>query len=63
MIKRKIVIDEDGKPVAVQIDYDTFKRIEEILEDYVIAKMIEEVEEEEAFDLKKARKEYERETK
>ncbi len=61
MIERKILIDENGKPVAVQIDYDTFKKIEEILEDYALAKMIEEVKDDESLDLKSAKEEYEKE--
>jgi len=46
-ISKNYVLDENHQPIAVQIPLDEFEKIEEILENYGLAKMIEEVEEEE----------------
>ena len=43
-INKSYVLDKDQKPIAVQIPIAEFEKIEEILEDYGLAKMIEEVE-------------------
>ena len=43
-INKNYVLDKDQKPIAVQIPIAEFEKIEEILEDYGLAKMIEEVE-------------------
>ena len=42
------------KPIAVQIPIAQFEQIEEILENYGLAKLIEEVEEEETLSKKEA---------
>jgi hypothetical protein len=39
-IKRKYIINEDDKKVAVQLDIKTFEKIERLLEDYVLAESI-----------------------
>lgn len=36
-IKKKYIVDERDKKVAVQLDLKTFERIERMLEDYVLA--------------------------
>jgi hypothetical protein len=36
-LKEKYIINKNQKPVAVQLDIKTFKRIEEVLEDYALA--------------------------
>ena len=43
-ITKNYVLDKDQKPIAVQIPIAEFEKIEEILEDYGLAKLIEEVE-------------------
>ncbi len=40
----KIVLDENQQPIAVQIPIAEFEKIEEILEDYGLAKMMEDIE-------------------
>ncbi len=57
-IEKRFVVDEEGKPIAVQIDLETFKKIEEILEDYGLAKEIQAVEDEESLDITAARERY-----
>jgi hypothetical protein len=39
-LKRTYIVDEQNHRIAVQIDIETFNRIEEILEDYALAKLI-----------------------
>lgn len=46
-IHKSIVVDENQKPVAVQIPFDELQRIEEVIENYGLAKLIGEVEEDE----------------
>lgn len=41
-IKRKYVLDENQNKVAVQIDIEDFEKIEEVLEDYALGKLMEE---------------------
>jgi hypothetical protein len=41
-IKKTYVTDSRKRPLAVQIDIKTFKRIEQVLEDYALGKLIEE---------------------
>jgi len=45
-VHKNYVIDENQRPIAVQIPIAEFEKIEEILEDYGLAKLMEEVEEE-----------------
>jgi len=57
-IARKLVIDENNQPVAVQIDIETFVKIEQVLEDYALGRLIAEVADDEALDLEAARAYY-----
>lgn len=43
-INKSYVLDKDQKPIAVQIPIAEFEKIEEILEDYGLGKLIEKVE-------------------
>jgi hypothetical protein len=45
-VHKNYVLDENQQPIAVQIPIAEFEKIEEILEDYGLAKLMEEVEEE-----------------
>jgi hypothetical protein len=42
-LHRNIVLDENKKPIAVQIPIDEFQRLEEVIENYGLAKLIDEV--------------------
>lgn len=55
-ISKSYVLDENHQPVAVQIPLNEFEQIEEILENYGLSKMIEEVEEEESLSKNQALK-------
>ncbi|MFB2921364.1 MULTISPECIES: hypothetical protein [Aerosakkonema] len=46
-IHKNIVLDENQQPIAVQIPIAEFEKIEEILEDYGLAKLIAEAKNEE----------------
>jgi len=41
-IKKKYLTDEKKRPIAVQVDIETFDRIEQVIEDYALGKLIEE---------------------
>jgi len=41
-IKKKYLTDESKSVIAVQLDIDTFRKIEQILEDFALGKIIEE---------------------
>ncbi len=57
-IKKKYIVDEDQNKVAVQIDITDFEKIEQILEDYALGKLMEENDPAENLDLDEARKLY-----
>jgi hypothetical protein len=42
-IHKKIVLDENQRPFAVQIPIEEFERLEEIIENYGLAKLMDEV--------------------
>ena len=46
-IHKRIIIDENQKPVAVQIPFDEFQRIEEVIENFGLAKLMVETEDDE----------------
>ena len=46
-INKNYVLDSNEKPIAVQIPITEFEKIEEILENYGLAKLMDEVEDEE----------------
>ncbi|MDB9385263.1 hypothetical protein [Microcystis aeruginosa] len=53
-INKSYVLDKDKKPIAVQIPIAEFEKIEEILEDYGLGKLIEEVKNDQILDKEKA---------
>lgn len=57
-IKKKYVTNEKKHPVAVQIDINTFEKIEQVLEDYALGRLIEENDPEDSMTLKEARRIY-----
>lgn len=57
-IHKKIVLDENQKPFAVQIPIDEFERLEEVVENYGLAKLMNEVKDDERLSVKDAKKYY-----
>jgi hypothetical protein len=54
-LPRKYIVDENNKRIAVQLDIATFERIEEVLENYGLAQLIKESEEEEKLSVGEAK--------
>lgn len=52
--KKLILYDNEKNPVAVQIPFDDYIKLEEIIESYGLAKLIEETEKDEVFEIKEA---------
>jgi len=57
-IHKKIVIDENKKPIAVQIPIEEFERLEDVIENYGLAKLIDEVKDDERLSSEDAKKYY-----
>lgn len=57
-ISKNIVLDENQKPIAVQIPIDEFERLEEIIENYGLAKMMDEARDDERLSFKEAKNYY-----
>lgn len=58
-IKKRYIVDEDNRRVAVQLDLDTYERLEKLLEDHALARLMAEGDDREALDLEEARAYYE----
>jgi len=57
-IKKEYIVTDDNKKKAVLIDIDTFNKMEEIIENYGLAKYMAEVKDEETLSLIDAKKYY-----
>ena len=57
-IRKNIVLDENKKPVAVQIPISDFERLEEIIENYGLAKLMDEVKDNERLSIEEAKTYY-----
>lgn len=57
-LHKKIVIDENSKPIAVQIPIEEFERLEEVIENYGLSKLIDEVKSDERVTGEDAKKYY-----
>ena len=57
-IKRKYIVDEKNRKVAVQLDLNTFKKIEEVLENYALVQLIKSNEDDKVLNLKEAKSYY-----
>ncbi len=49
-IPRRYVVDEHDRRVAVQLDLETFAEIEEVLENYALYRLMQEVTTDDALD-------------
>jgi len=57
-IKRKYIIDENDQKVAVQLDIETFQKIEQVLEDYALGELIKKNKPEDNLSLEEAKAYY-----
>ncbi|MCL5268191.1 MAG: antitoxin [Bacteroidetes bacterium] len=55
-IAKSYIVDKDGKPEAVVIDYSTFKKVENLLLDAGLGKAMEEVADDEELDIEEAKR-------
>lgn len=54
-IHKKIVLDEDERPFAVQIPIKEFEQLEEVIENYGLSRLMDEVREEERLSIEEAK--------
>ncbi len=59
-IDKKFVTNEANKKIAVQIDIETFAKIEEILENYGLVQLMQETAGEESLTITQARNYYDK---
>jgi hypothetical protein len=57
-IQKRYVVDEHNNRLAVEIDYKSFTKIEEVLEDYALYQLTLETEESKSLSLKDAKSYY-----
>ncbi len=58
-VKKRYIVDEHDKKIAVQIDIEAYRKIEEILENYALVQLLmKENEGDEKFDLHQAKQYY-----
>lgn len=57
-IQKKYIVDENNNRLAVEIDYNTFTRIEEVLEDFALYRLIQETDDSESLNLSQAKDYY-----
>jgi hypothetical protein len=53
-VERRYIIDENNHKVAVQLDIETFEKIENILENHALYQLMQASEEDEELDLQDA---------
>jgi len=53
--KKQYIVDEQNRRVAVQIDIETFEKMEDLLEDYALYQLMQQASDDEALNLKEAR--------
>jgi hypothetical protein len=54
-ISKSVVYSEDQKPIAVQIPIEEFERMEEVIENYGLARLMEDVEDDEQLSVQEAK--------
>ena len=58
-LRKKYIVDEQDRKIAVQIDIEAFERIEEILENYALVQSMKENEQDDTLDAEQAKAYYE----
>ena len=57
-LHKSIVLDENQKPIAVQIPIEEFERMEEVIENYGLVKLMDEVADDEQLSVHEAKQFY-----
>jgi hypothetical protein len=58
-IHKKLVLDENEQPFAVQIPIEEFERLEDVIENYGLSKLMDETADDEKLSAKEAKAYYE----
>ncbi len=58
LLKKKYIIDESNRKVAVQLDIKTFEKIEKIMENFALFHLMRENDDDEALELNDAKEYY-----
>ncbi len=58
VIKKKYIVDENNNRIAVQIDIDSYKKLEEVLENYALVQLMNEEADSEKFEIREAKEYY-----
>lgn len=53
-LKKSYIVDEQSRRVAVQLDIETFNKIEEVLENFALARLMEENGDDDVLELNEA---------
>lgn len=54
-LKEKYIVNKQNKPIAVQLDIKTFRRLEEVLEDYALAQYMNQAANDEKLNIEEAK--------
>ncbi|HPD60571.1 MAG TPA: hypothetical protein PKV48_02265 [Thermodesulfobacteriota bacterium] len=54
-LHKSIVLDENQKPIAVQVPIEEFEHMEEVIENYGLARLMDEVADDEQLSLQEAK--------
>jgi rubrerythrin len=57
-LHKSIVLDDNQKPIAIQIPIEEFERMEEVIENYGLAKLMDEVADDEQLSVQEAKQFY-----
>ena len=57
-VHKNIVLDENQKPIAVQVPIEEFERMEELIENYGLAKLMDKVADDEQLSGQEAKRFY-----
>ena len=57
-LKKKYIVDEKNKKIAVQLDIKTYEKIEEIMENYALYNLIKENNDDAKLQVKEAKEYY-----
>lgn len=57
-IEKKFIVDEQNRKIAVQIDIKDFEKIEDIIENYALFRIMKEYENEAVLDIEAAKSYY-----
>ncbi|MBM4049493.1 MAG: hypothetical protein FJ279_30730 [Planctomycetes bacterium] len=57
-VHKRIVLDENQRPFAVQIPIEEFERLEEVIENYGLSKLMDEVKDDEELSVAEAKAYY-----